>query len=230
MFAAAIAKTTPWYQHLAFNSFDLALVAMLAFGFWRGRKRGMSRECLPLLFWLGVVFAGGFGYAIVGDQFLNGSAIKTVYGKHFTNRTAVFVWSYLLIMLVVYIIYAALARAFKAKLEGSNAFGGSEYYLGIVAGILRYACILLAALALLNAPFYSAQELAASKLYKLNTYAAGGVKGMENDTGEFIPDLPEIQTGVFKNSLLGPFIKNSLGFLLINTTAPDKKPRATGSH
>ena len=147
MFAAAITRTTPWYQHLAFNSFDLALVGLLAFGFWRGRKRGMSRECLPLLFWLGVVLAGGFGYAIVGDQFLNGSAIKTVYGKHFTNRTAVFVWSYLLIALVVYIVFAALSRAFKAKLEGSNAFGGSEYYLGIIAGILRYACILLAVLA-----------------------------------------------------------------------------------
>ena len=227
---AVIAKTTPWYQQLAFNWFDLALLGMLAFGFWRGRRRGMSRECLPVLFWLSVVFAGGFGYALVGDQFLSGSAIKSLFGKNFTNRTSVYIWSYVLIMLAVYTVFAALARAFKARLEGSNAFGGSEYYLGILAGIVRYAAILVVALAFLNAPFYTAAEISASKQFKLDNFGAKGVKGMENDTGEFIPDVPEIQTSVFKNSLLGPFIKKSLSCLLIDTTAPGKKPHTTVSH
>ena len=47
MFAAVIQKTTPWWQHFAFNWFDVALVLVLAFGFWRGRKRGMTKELLP---------------------------------------------------------------------------------------------------------------------------------------------------------------------------------------
>jgi uncharacterized membrane protein required for colicin V production len=230
MFAAAVHKTTPWYQNLAFNWFDVALVAVLAFGYWRGRKRGMSRECLPLILWLGVVIAGALAYQIVGDYLLTGSLVKTVFGKNFTDRTAVYISSYLLIALAVYIFFAILNRAFKAKLEGSNAFGGSEYYLGMVAGTVRYACILFFGLALLNAPFYTAQEIAATKLYKLNTYAAGGVKGMESDNGDFIPDLAEVQASVFKSSMLGPFIKNNLGYVLINSVAPVKKPHAAGAH
>jgi uncharacterized membrane protein required for colicin V production len=214
---AAVHSNTQWYQNLAFNWFDVALVAVLVFGYWRGRKRGMSRECLPVFFWISVVAAGAAGYQLLGDQLLNGKMVKSVWGKNFTNRTEVYIASYALIALVVYIIFAILNRAFKARLEGSNAFGSNEYYLGMFAGVIRYACILLVALALLNAPFYSAQEIAASKLYKLNTYAAGGnIKGLENDTGDFIPDLSEIQTSVFQGSFMGPIIKNNLSVLLIN--------------
>jgi uncharacterized membrane protein required for colicin V production len=231
MFAAAIHKNMQWYQNLGFNWFDVALVAVLVFGWWRGRKRGMSLECLPAAFWLVVVIAGAAAYPLIGDYLLNGSLVKTVFGKNFTNRTAVYICSYLLVMLVAYIIFAMVNRAFKARLEGSNAFGSSEYYLGMGAGVLRFACILLVALALLNAPYYTAAEIAASKLYKLNTYAAGGgIRGMEGDTGNFIPDLSEVQDSVFKDSMTGPFIKNHMGYVLINTVAPGKKTHVAGAH
>lgn len=216
MFAAALHNQKQWYQSLAFNWFDLALLALLAFGFWRGRKRGMSRECLPVLFWISVLLAGAFGYKLLGDQFLNGEWVKSLFGKNFVNRTQVFMYSYAIIAFGVYLIYAILNRAFKAKLEGSNAFGGSEYYLGILAGIVRYACIVLVALALMHAPFYSAAEIAASKAYKLDTFGSKGVKGLEDDTGDYIPDFSEIQESIFKGSLLGPFIKDNLSVLLIN--------------
>jgi uncharacterized membrane protein required for colicin V production len=231
MFAAVVQSKTHWYESLAFNWFDLALVALLIFGYWRGRKRGMSRECLPVLFWLSSLCACAALYQIVAEQLMTGSWVRSVFGKPFTDRTAVNIGSYLLIMFGVYLVFAILNRAFKAKLEGSNAFGGSEYYLGMLAGVVRYACILLVGLALLNAPFYSAAEIAASKLYKLNTYAAGGgAKGLENDTGDFIPDLSEIQESVFKGSFFGPFIKENMGYVLINTVAPGKKARVASAH
>jgi len=227
MFAVVVHNNKQWYQNLVFNWFDLALVALLVFGFWRGRKRGMSRECLPVLFWMAVLGAGAAGYPIVANQLLTGSWVRTIFGKPFTNHTAVDVGSYLLIMFAVYLVFAILNRVFKARLEGSNAFGGSEYYLGMVAGVLRYVCMLLVALAFLNAPYYSPAEIAASKLYKLNTYAAGGgAKGLENDTGDFIPDLAEIQASVFKDSMMGPFIKDDLGYVLINSVPPGKKSHA----
>ena len=231
MFLAAVVKATPWYRNLAFNWFDVAVVAMLAFGYWRGRKRGMSRECLPVLFWIVVVVAGAAGYQLIGDQLMNGSWVKTIFGKNFRDQTPVLIGSYLFIALIVYIFFAMLSRAFKAKLEGSNAFGGSEYYLGMVSGVIRYLCILFFFLAMLNAPYYSPAEIAASKLYKLNTYAAGGgIKGMEGDTGDFIPDLCEVQTSVFKSSMTGPFIKNNMGYALIQTVTPGKKPKAAAAH
>jgi uncharacterized membrane protein required for colicin V production len=220
MIAAVTQKSA--FQNFSLNWFDLALVLILAFGFWRGRKRGMSRECLPVFFWLTVVLAGGFGYQWIGDQLIQLGVIRYVFGKNFTERTAAYVTSYLLIALVALIIFSILSRNFKAKLEGSNAFGGSEYYFGIIAGVIRYACMLIAVLALLNAPFYSAAEIAATKAYN-NRWFGGGLKDY---SGDFIPNVPELQTSVFKESLLGPVIKDNLSLLLIDTMSGSgaKKP------
>src|SRR5665811_1330005 len=49
MIAAVTQKSA--FQNFSLNWFDVALVLILAFGFWRGRKRGMSREFLPVSFW-----------------------------------------------------------------------------------------------------------------------------------------------------------------------------------
>ena len=213
MIAAVTQKSA--FQNFSLNWFDVALVLILAFGFWRGRKRGMSREFLPVSFWLTLVLAGGFGYQWIGDQLIHQGVIKSVFGKNFTERTAAYVTSYLLIALVALIIFSILSRASKAKLEGSNAFGGSEYYFGMIAGVIRYACMLIAALALLNAPFYSAAEIAATKAYN-NRWFGGGI----------IPSVQELQTSVFKKSLLGPFIHDKLSLLLIDTMSASgaKKP------
>ena len=220
MIAAVTQKSA--FQNFSLNWFDVALVLILAFGFWRGRKRGMSREFLPVSFWLTLVLAGGFGYQWIGDQLIHQGVIKSVFGKNFTERTAAYVTSYLLIALVALIIFSILSRASKAKLEGSNAFGGSEYYFGMIAGVIRYACMLIAALALLNAPFYSAAEIAATKAYN-NRWFGGGLKDY---SGDFIPSVQELQTSVFKKSLLGPFIHDKLSLLLIDTMSAsgDKKP------
>jgi hypothetical protein len=52
MFAAVIPNRPARGTAFAFNWFDVALVLVLAFGFWRGRKRGMTKELLPTLQWL----------------------------------------------------------------------------------------------------------------------------------------------------------------------------------
>jgi len=53
---------------------------------------------------------------------------------------------------------------------------------------------------------------------------AGYGGGMKDYSGNFIPSVPEVQQGIFKSSLLGPAIQNNLGALLIQSTAPGKKP------
>jgi hypothetical protein len=57
----------------------------------------------------------------------------------------------------------------------------------------------------------------------LNNFAAGGgVKGMENDTGDYIPSVYEVQDTVFKQSMIGKFIHQDLSMLLINSTSAAK--------
>jgi len=215
MFAAAIQKTTPWWQHFAFNWFDVALVFVLAFGFWRGRKRGLTKELLPSLQWLAILLGAGLGHVFLADWLQHMGLVKPVFGKTFNERTAALMTSYLAIMLVIFIVFTLLKRKFNPKLEGSNRFGSSEYYLGIIAGLVRYACMVLVALALLNAPFYTPADIAAAKAYN-NRWYGGGLNGY---SGDFIPSVDEVQVSVFKQSLIGPLIKDNLSMLLINTTA-----------
>ena len=220
MVAAAIQKTTHWWQHFAFNWFDVALVLVLAFAFWRGRKRGMTKELLPSLQWLTILLGAGFGHIFLADWLQQMGVIKPVFGNHFNERTAALMTGYLSITLVVFIIFVALRRKFNPKLEGSSLFGGNEYYWGVVAGLIRYVCMVLVALALLNAPAYTLADIKRAQDYN-NRWFGGGLKGY---SGDFIPSVDEVQVNIFKESLIGPFIKDNLSMLLINTTVTVKKP------
>jgi uncharacterized membrane protein required for colicin V production len=221
MVAAVIQKTTPWWQHFAFNWFDVALVLVLAFGFWRGRKRGMTKELLPSLQWLAILLGAGFGHMFVANWLQQQGVIKQVFGNHFNERTAALMSGYLSIAFVIFVVFTVLKRKLNPKLEGSSFFGGNEYYWGVVAGLVRYICMVLVALALLNAPYYSLADIAKAKVYN-NRWYGGGLKDY---SGDFIPSVDEVQTSIFKESLIGPFIKDDLSMLLINTTepAPGKK-------
>jgi hypothetical protein len=57
-------------------------------------------------------------------------------------------------------LFLALKRYVGRKLFGSDVFGAAEYYLGMVAGAVRFFLILIFALALFNAPQISDAELA----------------------------------------------------------------------
>ena len=219
---ALIAQKTAWsWDRPPFNWFDIALVLVLAFGVWRGRKRGMSREFLPLFQALITLIAGGFGYALLGDWLNQQGVIKSIFGNSINDRTAAYVSGYLLIAVVIFIAFTFLKRAVKAKLEGSNAFGGGEYYLGMMSGFMRYAAVVIIVLAVLKAPIYTAAEIAAHKKFMMDNF---GLKGAQRGnfkaddiSGDYLPNIQTIQTGVFEESLIGPFIKDGLSVFLINT-------------
>ncbi|HEY4417796.1 MAG TPA: CvpA family protein [Verrucomicrobiae bacterium] len=225
MIVAVIHKTawTDNLTHLTLGAFDLLLICFLLVGFWRGRKNGMSKEALLVSKWVIMVAACSLGYAWVGDFLIQIGFVKNVFDASAQERTAGYITGYLLIMAVVTIIFSYLKKVFREKISGSNTFGSWEYYLGMVAGIIRYACMAITALALINAPVYSDAELAAQKEYNHQTYG-GGAQGF---SGDLIPSFDELQASVFKKSLLGPLIKNNLGALLINTQGVGKYRPAT---
>jgi hypothetical protein len=224
MIAAATQVHTS--SNLLFNWFDVALIGIVLFGFWRGRKNGMTKEFLPLVQWLVTVIGGAFGYRPLGDLLIRQGITKDLFGKNFQEITVSYVAGYLLITVVTLIVFSTFKRGAKAKLEGSNLFGDGEYYLGILSGITRYACLLIFLLALLNAPVYTLADVIQQRNFN-NKWFGGGMQGY---SGNFFPTPSEAQTSIFKESLCGPFLKNNLSILLINTAAPDHdfKPLGQG--
>jgi uncharacterized membrane protein required for colicin V production len=190
---------------LPVNWFDAFILIMLAFGVFRGRKNGMTKELLPLLLWIGIAVASGLCYTFVAELYNNYCGLDKAWSPFL---------AYLSITIVVFLLYSVLKKPLLPRLTGSNFFGGAEYYLGMMSGLIRYACIVIFFMALINAKYYSPAEIARTKAYNARWYG-GGIY-----SGDYIPDLHSLQEAVYKNSFSGPYIKQYLGMLLIDTS-PD---------
>jgi len=189
---------------LPFNAFDLALVVILGIGIYQGRKEGMSGGLIPLFRWLCIIFVCALAYEPVG-QFFNQST--TMF-----SALSCYLMAYVGAALVIVLSFIGLKRALGGKLLGSDIFGGTEYYLGMGSGLIRYTCIIVAFLAVLNARLYSTAEVKAHEKYVNDLYGK-----------DYFPGLHALQSTVFERSLTGPWIKENLSFFLIKPTAPEDK-------
>jgi uncharacterized membrane protein required for colicin V production len=191
-------------DQLPINLFDLVLIVVVIAGIARGRKHGMSEELLDLLKWLLILFGCATVYEPVG---LMVGAYTPVFG-----RLSCYLLAYVGVALLVFFLFAGIKRALDGKLLGSDIFGRSEYYLGMGSGVVRCSCMLLAALALFNARYYSPTEVRAMQKFQDDVYGS-----------DYFPTLQSVQASVFSKSLTGPWIKQNLGFLLIKPTEPEDK-------
>jgi hypothetical protein len=189
---------------LPFNAFDLALVLTLGLGIYKGRKEGMSQGLIPLFRWLCIIFLCALAYEPVG-QFFNQSA-------NLFSTLACYVIAYISSALIVVLLFIGIKRGLGGKLVGSDIFGGTEYYFGMGSGLIRYTCIMVAFLAVLNARLYTSVEIKAREAYVNDMYGK-----------DYFPGLHALQSTVFERSLTGPWIKENLGFLLIKPTLPEDK-------
>jgi uncharacterized membrane protein required for colicin V production len=197
---------------LPVNWFDVAVLLILALGLFRGRKNGMTKEVLRMFQWLSVVIVCGLFYEAAAQALINIAA---------WNKPISDVTGYLILAFLVWLVFVVIKKIFVPRLTGSNVFGSGEYYLGMFSGMIRFACMLFFALALLNAPVYTQAEIQAHQAY-VKRWFGGGLYG-----GNYIPNLQTVQASVFKKSFLGPYIKDYLGTLLINTVPPESnKPAA----
>jgi hypothetical protein len=170
----------------------------------------MSKEVMPVFQWLSLVLACGMGYPLFAPSYANTIG---------TGKLASAMLGYCTLALAVWLIFYILKGIFVPLLTGSNFFGGGEYYLGMVSGMIRFACMLLAALALLNAPFYTMEDIRSHNAY-VQRWFGGGLY-----SGNYFPDVNTVQEQVFKRSFTGPYIKNYLGTLLIDTAPPINKQK-----
>jgi uncharacterized membrane protein required for colicin V production len=198
------------FNNLPVNWFDGAVVVVLGLGLWRGRKNGMSKEVMPLFQWLSLILASGMGYALFAPTYANTIG---------TGKAASAMLGYCTLALATWLVFYILRGIFVPRLTGSNFFGGGEYYLGMMSGMIRFACMLVAALALLNAPFYTTADIQAHNAY-VQRWFGGGMY-----SGNYFPSVDTVQDHVFKKSFIGSGIKKYLGELLIDTAPPNVKEK-----
>jgi uncharacterized membrane protein required for colicin V production len=191
-------------DQLPINFFDALVIAILAAGIVRGRKHGMSEELLNVLMWVAILFGCAVIYEPGGELI---GRMTSLFG-----RLTCYLMAYVVGALLVVLLFAWIRRLLSGKLLGSDVFGRAEYYLGMGAGLVRFTCITLTALALLNARYFSPTEVRAMEKYDEEWYGS-----------DFFPGLQSLQTTVFDKSLTGPWIKENLGFLLITPTEPEDK-------
>jgi hypothetical protein len=159
---------------------------------------------LSLLRWLTIVFGCALLYEPVGQVFVQ-----------FTNLFGLlsgYLLAYVVGALLIVLLFLGIKRLLGGKLLGSDVFGRAEYYLGMGSGLVRFSCMLLAGLALLNARYFSPTEVRAMERFQDDVYGSN-----------FFPTLHSVQASVFDKSLTGPWIKENLGFLLIKPTRPEGK-------
>lgn len=181
--------------NLAPNWFDLIVVAMIAFGIWRGRKRGMSEELLDVFMWLSIVVLGALLYKPLGTIYATTAGFSLLMGN---------ILAYITIGVLLKLAFATIKRAVGEKLVQSDTFGRFEYYLGMLAGAVRFSCILFFAINLLHAKFISDEERAA--VAKMQADNFGSIS---------FPTIGSLQQGVFHESVSGAVIRKHLKAQLI---------------
>ena len=201
-------------DNLPVNWFDGVVLGMLIIGLFLGRKHGMTKEILPLLKWVSLVVVCGIWYPLAAQLLVNTVQLSQVPSC---------IIGYLLLAFVVVLVFMFLKWLLARRLGDKGLFGGGEYYLGMLSGMIRFACMLLAVLALLNAPVYTTQDIKKHEAY-VKQWFGGGLY-----SGNYFPSLYTIQGQIFTKSYTGPYIKDYLGPLLIETApppaaTPEKKP------
>ena len=191
------------FNSLPGNLFDLVVLAVLALGLARGRKHGMSEELMNLVKWLAVLVGCAVAYEPVGRWMAQSSPFSLL---------SSFLFVYAIGAMLILGLFALFKHQLGGKLVGSDIFGRSEYYLGMGSGVVRFACMLLAALALLNARYFSPAEVRAMENFQNDVYGAN-----------YFPTWHTAQEVVFERSITGPWIRANLGFLLIKPTHPENK-------
>ena len=177
------------------NWFDfLVAVAVLA-GVNLGNKRGMSKEVIVFLQWCAIVVIAALFYAPVGQLLSMWTGVGEMIG---------YVIAYLLLAGAVKLVFSKINQRVGDKIEMRHPFGRMEYYLGPLAGGVRFACIILLTMALLHAGRQTA------------AHNDRDVKKQKDIYGEvYFPTIGMICQDVFNKSASGKFVVNNLSFLLI---------------
>lgn len=189
--------------NLPVSWFDIVVVVALGAGIILGRRKGLSEELLPVFQWLAVVVIGGLYYQPVG-RFLAGYAQITLLTGYVITYIGIIVFHALL--------FSWLKHLVGEKLVSSDIFGSLEYSLGMVAGGLKAACLLVVLLALVNSRYVSQEELAADAQMQ-----------QENFGTISFPTFGRVQQVMLSESISGQMVGKYMKDQLIASTPPGQR-------
>jgi uncharacterized membrane protein required for colicin V production len=204
MFLAAL----PTLNGISYNYVDGIIVAWLLVGILRGRKRGMTQELLPTSQWVAIVILAGLFYGPVGGIIFQ--ATSGAFNHLWSNITA-----YVAIAFIIHLLILWLKQGIGEKLIGSDYFGRAEYYLGMIAGLIRFACMFVVFCALMHSRVYTAAELAETERMQ-----------KKNFEDIRFPTYGSIQHAVLSESFVGHWLVDNMDRVMISTT-PGSKPSET---
>jgi len=196
-----VAVLPPPVANAKFDYFDIIVLVWLIVGLLRGRKRGMSQELLPMLQWLGIVVAGGLFYWSLSPLLRQYTQVSTLWSN---------IWAYLLIALGVHLIYLWFKQMLATKLVEKDPFGRAEFYLGMMAGVVRFACMILVVMSLMHAHVATETELAQTEKFQ-----------KDNFSDIRFPTYGELQQDVLVKSFTGRLVASNLNsVLLVSVSTP----------
>jgi uncharacterized membrane protein required for colicin V production len=182
---------------------DIAILAVVIAGIFRGRKRGMSEELLDVIKWVTILVAAAFVMRPAGQMLAEASVFSLL---------SCYIFIYTLIVLGLKFFFGFIRKRIGDKLVSSDFFGSAEYYLGMVAGAFRYLCVIIVALGFINARYYSPEEIAEDARVQQNNF--GDIR---------FPTWASFQDKVFNRSASGAMARDFVPFCLIPQTAPETK-------
>jgi uncharacterized membrane protein required for colicin V production len=199
----------PWLTRLKFDYFDSIVLVWLIIGLFWGRKRGMTQELLPTLQWVGIVVVAGLFYRPMSHLVHEYAEFDVLWSN---------IFAYVLLGFGVHLVFLCVKHLVAEKLSGSDIFGRGEYYLGMLSGVVRFGCMMLALMALMNSRIISKAERAQTE--KMQS---------ENFSDIRFPTFGSVQQTMLFDSLTGHLVESNLQAVLIYPAQP-AKPQKKETH
>jgi len=163
----------------------------------------MSEELLDVIKWVSVLVVAAFLTRPAGQMLADASVFSLL---------SCYIFIYTLIVIGLKVLFGLVRKQVGDKLVSSDFFGSAEYYLGMVAGAVRYLCVIVVAFAFINARYYSPEEIAEDKRVQQHNF--GDIR---------FPTWATLQDQVFNKSACGTITRNFIPFCLIPPTPPETK-------
>jgi uncharacterized membrane protein required for colicin V production len=190
-------KNLSWFDPIAF--------AVLVVGLLHGRKRGMSGELIDLAGALTMVAVPALYYDVIAPPLAKFMNMQLFWAN---------IACYFAIVFAIGIVVGVIKEKLGSKLVGADVFGRMEFYFGMIAGMIRYACYLILFISFVHARQVSTATVEAD------------IKKQEETIGMFVTSYGKIQVDVLYKSVVGGAVRQHLGGhdgQLIRPTALNQK-------
>lgn len=185
---------------LNLSGVDFAYLMVLVAGFIVGKKRGMSAELIDVFQWLVIITVAGMAHRSIANSITSLAQLSKVFAN---------ILAYGSLALGIKVFFIVIKDRMGEKLVGSDIFGSFEYYLGMAAGTLRFACMIVVFISILGARQYTDVEIQRS------------LAQQEKDLGTtFFPTFGGFQRQAIQRSIVGRFVTKYLADYIITPSLP----------